>query len=161
MAIARILNNYAKKNDVKPLKRAVPASEDIEVKESEEGEGGSFEAIPRLMELQQSVHLAHWATTSYAEHKALNKLYEGLDKLIDTFVETLIGIKGRGVLGGINTLKVYGAAGGEHLKIIEELEELIREDLKKQIDPKEDGLLNIRADMLNLVTHIKYLLTLK
>jgi len=161
MAIARILNNYAKKQDEKSAKRPVPASEDIEVKAGEEGEGGSFECIPRLMELHQSVHLAHWATTSYAEHKALNKLYEGLDELIDTFVETLIGIKGRGVLGGINTLKVYGVAGGEHTKIIEELEELIRNDLKNAIDPKEDGLLNLQADLLNLVTHIKYLLTLK
>jgi hypothetical protein len=113
------------------------------------------------MELHQTVHLAHWATTSYAEHKALNKLYEGLDGLIDTFVETLIGIKGRGVISGISTLKVYGSAGGDCLKIVNELETLIRGELKDYIDPKEDGLLNIQADMLNLVTHIKYLLTLK
>jgi len=161
MAIARILNAHVKKQDAKAGKRPVPPSEDIEVKEGEEGEGGAFECIPRLMELHQSVHLAHWATTSYAEHKALNKLYDELDELIDTFVETLIGIKGRGVLAGINTLKVYGAAGGEHTKILDELEELIRNDLKSEIDPKEDGLLNIQADLLNLVTHIKYLLTLK
>ena len=157
MAIARILNAHVKKQDAKK----VPDSEDIEVDDKEEGEEESCPCIARLMELQQSVHLAHWATTSYAEHKALNKLYDDLDGLIDTFVETLIGIKGRGVLSGISTLKVYGAAGGEHVKILNELETLIRGELKSYIDPKEDGLLNIQADMLNLVTHIKYLLTLK
>jgi len=155
MAIARILNNYAKKQDAEDGDEETPA------KKGESKSATACPCIPRLMELQQSVHLAHWATTSYAEHKALNKLYEGLDELIDTFVETLIGIRGRGVISGISALKVYGSAGGDCLKIVNELETLIRGELKSYIDPKEDGLLNIQADMLNLVTHIKYLLTLK
>jgi DNA-binding ferritin-like protein len=154
MAIARILNNYTKKQDA-------DEGEETPAKKSESKSASACPCIAKLLELQQSVHLAHWATTSYAEHKALNKLYEGLDGLIDTFVETLIGIKGRGVISGISTLKVYGSAGGDCLKIVNELETLIRGELKDYIDSKEDGLLNIQADMLNLVTHIKYLLTLK
>ena len=154
MAIARILNNYVKKQDSEE-------GEETPAKKGELKSASSCPCIAKLMELQQSVHLAHGATTSYAEHKALNKLYEGLDGLIDTFVETLIGIKGRGVISGISTLKVYGSAGGDCLKIVNELETLIRGELKDYIDSNEDGLLNIQADMLNLVTHIKYLLTLK
>lgn len=154
MAIARILNNYVKKQD------------DEESEETPEGNdepksSSSCPCIVKLMQLNQSVHLAHWATTSRAEHKALGKLYEGLDALIDTFVETMIGIKGRGVISGISTFKVYGSAGGDCLKIVNELEELIRGEVKEYIDADEDGLLNLQADMLNLVTHVQYLLTLK
>jgi DNA-binding ferritin-like protein len=154
MAIARILNNYVKKQDEKEVEETLEG--DDESKSS-----SACPCIAKLMEINQSVHLAHWATESRAEHKALGKLYEGMDALIDTFVETLIGIKGRGVISGISSLKVYGSTGGDCSKIVDELEELIRDEVKEYIDDDEDGLLNIQADMLNLVTHTKYLLTLK
>jgi RNA binding exosome subunit len=39
-------------------------------------------------------HIAHWKTTSYAEHKALNEFYDSLLELIDGFVEQYQGYYG-------------------------------------------------------------------
>lgn len=44
--------------------------------------------IGTLFQFRDRIHLAHLATTSYAQHVALNDLYEGLLDQIDTLVET-------------------------------------------------------------------------
>jgi len=40
------------------------------------------------------IHSAHFATNSYAQHKALGEFYTEMEDLIDTFVEVNIGITG-------------------------------------------------------------------
>lgn len=40
------------------------------------------------------IHSAHFATNSYAQHKALGDFYTEMEDLIDTFVEVNIGITG-------------------------------------------------------------------
>ncbi len=44
------------------------------------------------MTFQNELRLHHWGTKSYSAHKALGKLYEGLDVLIDSFTETYLGV---------------------------------------------------------------------
>jgi hypothetical protein len=44
--------------------------------------------ISFLFHSQTQVHILHLQTTSYSEHKALQKYYEGIDGLIDGLVET-------------------------------------------------------------------------
>jgi hypothetical protein len=111
--------------------------------------------IEKMMSAQQSLRLQHWMTKSHAEHKAIGKAYEGLDDLIDTFVETLIGAKGREVLSGISSLSV----GGDVQKILADLENVLRNDVPKDVGEKETALLNIRDEILALVQQTKYLLT--
>jgi hypothetical protein len=111
--------------------------------------------VEKLMSAQQSLRLQHWMTKSHAEHKALGKIYEGLDELVDTFVETLIGAKGREVLSGISSLSV----GGDVQKILADLESTLRNEIPKDVGDKETALLNIRDDMLALLQRTKYLLT--
>lgn len=41
------------------------------------------------------MHSAHFATRSYAQHKAFEEFYKGMSDLVDTFTETHIGITGR------------------------------------------------------------------
>ena len=94
-------------------------------------------------------------TKSHAEHKAIGKAYEGLDDLLDTFVETLIGAKSREVLSGISSLSV----GGDVQKILADLENVLRNDVPKDVGEKETALLNIRDEILALVQQTKYLLT--
>ena len=113
--------------------------------------------ITHLLEAQLSIRMQHWLTTSYAEHKALGKLYGGLDGLIDTFVETLIGEKGREVLSEINTITV----NDDIEDVLEDLEETLRNDIPTDFSDKETALLNIRDEMLALLQQTKYLLTLK
>ena len=111
--------------------------------------------IEKLMSAQQSLRMQHWLTKSHAQHKALGKAYEGLDELIDTFVEVMIGAKGREVLSGISSLSV----GGDAQKILNELEGVLRNDIPKGAGEKETALLNIRDEMLALVQKTRYLLT--
>lgn len=44
-----------------------------------------------LMHSQTNAHILHLQTNSYAEHKALQGYYEGIDDLIDSFVEAYQG----------------------------------------------------------------------
>lgn len=47
--------------------------------------------ISYLFHSQTQVHIFHLQTTSFAEHKALQGYYEGIDDLIDGLVETYQG----------------------------------------------------------------------
>jgi hypothetical protein len=113
--------------------------------------------IFKLIEAQQSLRLQHWLTTSHAEHKTLGKAYEGLDDLIDTFVEAALGAKGRGILSPNTTLTV----GGDASKILSTLEGVLRNEIPSDIGENETSLMNIRDEMLALVQKTRYLLTQK
>ena len=55
-------------------------------------ETSSFsEMIATLLHSQTQVHIFHLQTTSYAEHKALQGYYEGIDGLADGLVESYQG----------------------------------------------------------------------
>ena len=48
-----------------------------------------------LFQSRDIVHLTHLQTTNYAEHKALNELYDGLLDLTDELIETYFGTIGK------------------------------------------------------------------
>ena len=52
------------------------------------------EFVSNVLVARDAAHLAHWKTTSYAEHKALGEFYEELLDLIDGFVEQYQGYYG-------------------------------------------------------------------
>jgi len=112
--------------------------------------------VAKLMGFQQALALNHWLTTSYAQHKALGHAYEDLADKIDGFVETLISVKGRNVIANITTLDV----GGNVQSILNGIEAVLRNDIPALVGPNETALLNLRDDMLDLVQHTRYLLTL-
>jgi len=113
-----------------------------------------------LMNFQIELRLHHWGTQSYAAHKALGKLYENLDGLIDTFTEVYIGIYGRDFLKEINELKFNGPYKTTATKVVDSLEDYLMNELPSQIDDNQTELLNIRDEMLGEVQRTKYLLTL-
>lgn len=45
----------------------------------------------KLTYFQEQLHLLHWQTSSYAEHKATGKLYEYLQDFRDDVVEKIMG----------------------------------------------------------------------
>ena len=70
--------------------------EQKEVKQKEKNIGdtniGDFtEMMSLLLHSQTQVHTFHLQTESYAEHKALQKYYEGIDGLVDGLVESFQG----------------------------------------------------------------------
>lgn len=132
-----------------PLNKLMP-------KGAAKGYGGSKSFIGKLMECQQSLAILHWKTTSYAEHKALGEAYESLADHIDGFVESFISIKGREVLNGITTLSIMN----DVKSVLSAVENVLRKDIPSAVGDKETSLLNLRDEMLDLVQHTRYLLTL-
>jgi DNA-binding ferritin-like protein len=88
----------------------------------------------KLTYFHEQLHLLHWQTTSYAEHKALGKLYEYVQDFKDGVIEKLMGYTGKRPgaykiepLGAANAtavvselmafasaLKMYGEKNGFH-----------------------------------------------
>lgn len=49
------------------------------------------ELVSKLLHFRTQLHIKHWQTESYSEHKLLNKLYDNVLDMTDTLVETLQG----------------------------------------------------------------------
>jgi hypothetical protein len=49
----------------------------------------------KLTYFHEQLHLTHWQTTSYAEHKSLGKLYEYVQEFKDGVIEKLMGYTGK------------------------------------------------------------------
>lgn len=67
-----------------------------EMKNKMAGSELSLESIAaKLTYFHEQLHLLHWQTTSYAQHKALGKLYEYVQDFKDGVVEKLMGYTGK------------------------------------------------------------------
>lgn len=62
------------------------------------------EYVSALLEIQDISHIAHLQTSSYAEHKALNKLYDGITDQFDAYVEAYQGKYG--IIKGYKSFKL-------------------------------------------------------
>jgi len=111
--------------------------------------------IIKLLGIRSSAHITHWDTQSYATHKALNKFYDGLTDLVDTFVETYFGKYGRQPIKGMAQLTVQ-----DPKTLVDEAMKNVIE-LEKAVDKSDTDLLNILADIKGLCNHTQYMLTLK
>ena len=59
-------------------------------------EGLTLETIAsKLTYFQEQIHLLHWQTNSYAEHKTLGSLYEYIQDFKDELIEKLMGYTGK------------------------------------------------------------------
>ena len=52
------------------------------------------ELVSHVFAMRNTAHLAHWASKSYSEHKALGKFYDDLIDKIDNIVEAYQGYYG-------------------------------------------------------------------
>lgn len=86
MASDNILLEVKKKN----LMREQKEDNETEVKETKTGSGFK-DMVSILLHSQTQVHIFHLQTKSYAEHKALQGYYEGIDTLVDGLIESYQG----------------------------------------------------------------------
>ena len=116
------------------------------------------EVIQKMLEARDVTHYKHWNTTSYAEHKALGKFYDGWLDLVDSFVETYQGRYKR-IEGDMVVSVTFGV---DSLAYLTALRSFVSIEAMSIIVPTLDiDLANILADMLGLINHTIYLLTLK
>ena len=62
------------------------------------------EYVSSLLEIQDISHIAHLQTSSFAEHKALNELYDGITDQFDAYVEAYQGKYG--IVKGYKSFKL-------------------------------------------------------
>ena len=56
---------------------------------------GQFQHIAGAHHLLAQIKTYHWLTADHAVHKALDHLHDRLSELVDTFIETRLGLYGR------------------------------------------------------------------
>ena len=112
-----------------------------------------------FLELQSQLRILHWQTKSHAKHIALGDTYAALDVLIDSYVETCMGLHGRFILEDDDkTLTINNLTDVDLVGMID----TVRNTLKGlEIDETDSDLLNIRDEMLASINKLSYLLTLR
>ena len=110
-----------------------------------------------LLGFVMQIHVFHWLTTSFAQHKALGELYDGIHDLTDGFMEVYMGKYGRNMPQGAASIINYNTSSiNETIAAFEAF--LV--GLTGELQPTDTDLLNIRDEMLDLVHTTQYLLTL-
>lgn len=115
-----------------------------------------------FLQLQSQLRVLHWQTKSYAEHKALGKAYEGLDGLVDQFVEIHSSKYGNTFATPNFNFTVNNYTNSNSLGVIQNAIYYLTHELPEKLDSKQDtDLLNIRDEMLGVLNQTKYLLRLQ
>lgn len=124
----------------------------------QEGNGMNHTGIKNMLAMlmcgQICLRLIHWNTTSYAEHKAIGKLYDQLADLTDTLAETYMGIYGR--FGNIPCAHDELPDAVTYVREMAEMIQAMRPEL-----PNDTQLQNIVDEIASAVDTTNYLLTLK
>lgn len=123
------------------------------------------EIINCFLHTQNLIRLYHWRTKSYARHVASGTLYQKLDPLIDSFVETYQG-KLSGKENRIRykpfSLKFKELSDNDIVFVLNEFKSFLLNDLEKRLKTmkmKNTDLVNIRDEILANVNQTLYLFT--
>jgi DNA-binding ferritin-like protein len=114
-----------------------------------------------FFDLQNTVKLYHWNTTSFSRHKGADELVDAVIDLADKFMEVYMGKYGRPSKHASKvtslTIKAY-----TDKDITEYLKACIKQldTLSQQLPPQDTDLLNIRDEVLGKLNQTLYLFTL-
>jgi hypothetical protein len=100
----------------------------------------------------------HNQTTSYAEHKALNKFYDGIEDLLDGLVESVAGIYGRPVGYDVHDMEDWTSTE-DTILYFKKVYEMVQTERKTLY--QESWIQNEIDEISKLVATTLYLLTLK
>ena len=117
----------------------------------------------KCLQLQAQAQILHFQTTSYAEHKAFQRLYEKSSEIIDKLIEAIQGKYQRIILGGIDSIQVSDYSNLKLNIFIMDMEtffstEIYNCGLDKIKDTEID---NILQELRGEIDKLKFLLTLK
>lgn len=109
-----------------------------------------------LMNSRNQAHVFHLTTSSYAQHKALQKYYEGIIPLLDSYAEIYISqLNGRVTLSDTNTRYIQDA------KKARQYFKSLLSRIKKMKLPKDRSLLATQDTIEGLIKSTIYMLKLK
>jgi hypothetical protein len=104
--------------------------------------------VSSLFEIEMVAHIAHLQTKSYAQHMALNSLYEDIVELRDRFIETY-----QGKYGIIKGYSVNIKEGQDMVKYITDKMNLAEQT---RLKVKDGWLQQIIDDIIELYTQTLY-----
>ena len=122
--------------------------------------------VTMFLQMLNTVKLYHWKTSSYAQHKATDKLYSGLNDSIDTFVEIMLGKNGGSRLDLTGTKSIPLMAYTDIIDFKREVEKYkdflisMSNDASLNVNANSD-LMNTRDEILGQLNQFTYLLTFK
>ena len=115
------------------------------------------EIASKLAFFHEQLHLIHWQTRSYAEHKALGSLYEFVQDFKDDVVEKLMGYTGK----RIQSLKIEIIdPKADSMKIVENILKFSKELEAFGDSSKFGDISNMAQSLSGEAAKTKYLLTL-
>lgn len=107
------------------------------------------EFIAKSFAVRTAAHLAHLASTTYAQHIALGDFYEALTDLIDTYAEIY-----QGTAGQIKTYPNALAPKDPPIVLLENYLELV---LAEQVEDRDgQALMNVLAEIEALTARTLY-----
>jgi DNA-binding ferritin-like protein len=112
-----------------------------------------------FFQFQMATKMFHWQTTSYANHKTTDKLFDKLADLTDSFLEKYFGVFGRPSLRMNSSVIVENMTKAKYLKLLTEVDKYLRGPVDKMISNNSE-LKNIRDEILAEMDQAKYLFTL-
>jgi hypothetical protein len=115
--------------------------QDEETSEDTNENEGFCEMICHLLHSQTQVHIFHLGTKSYAEHKALQKYYEGIDDLTDGLVESY-----QGKYGLMSNYKTYKMSSYKSKKQVMSYFTHVLDVIEKNRDSVEDSYIQNQID---------------
>jgi hypothetical protein len=115
------------------------------------------EIVCRLLHSQTQVHILHLQTTSYSEHKALQKYYEGIDGLVDGIVESYQGKYG--IIKNYKTFKIEQYRNGKKtISYFERLLDIIENNRDSVDDTYIQNQIDTVQELINSTIYkLKYL----
>lgn len=111
--------------------------------------------------LQSQLRICHWQTKGLGRHQSFGGLYEALDSLIDTFVESAMGKYGRFILDDeTKSIQLNNLSDIDVKSMVSTLRDSLVQ-MSDTLDPTDTDLLNIRDEILGDMNQFLYLLTFK
>ena len=110
--------------------------------------------IAQLFQSRDMMHIAHLQTTSYAEHKALNRYYDELLDLIDSLIESYFGCIGKRL-----PIKIPGSDYVNPVLHLNQMKDYMMKH-RNTFGVDRTHIQNIIDEIIALITKTQYLLTL-
>lgn len=108
------------------------------------------------------IKMLHWQTHSLGEHKAMDKLFNGMLPIMDLIAETAMGKYGRPIADGW-AIQVCNYESPKQLSVyLEEMAHCYNTKCRSLFNPENDSeILNTLDTLIELINKTRYLVTLK
>lgn len=118
----------------------------------------NLKIIQNLLTILNQLKYYHWGTDSFARHEALGKAYDGLNPLIDEFVEIYLGKYGKDLSKMSITLRTESDLQIE--SALNDISNYLSNELIESLNDNDSDLINLKDEILSIINKTKYLLTL-